>query len=86
MWWRLSVLGAVTAALLFLVLAPIATMSVTVDMPPLPPGARAIPSAGEVKAVAAAAGWIAEAALVTAILGVAGWLAWRIVRHHRISS
>jgi hypothetical protein len=83
MWWRLGILGAVTASLLILLFAPIATVSVTVDLPPLPPASHAIPSAGQVETVSSVVILIAEAGLVVVILAVATWIGWRIVRRHR---
>jgi hypothetical protein len=92
MWWRLGILGAVTAALLFFVFAPITTVSVKVDLPPTIHPASAeqaqASASNEVWAqlFALNAVWIAETAVVIVILGIAGWIAWRIVRRHRNSN
>ena len=79
---RLSIPGAIIAGLLFFVFAPIGTVSVKVDLPPLPPGARTI-SAGDIQTFALSTSWITEAVVCTIILGVAGWIALRIIRRHR---
>jgi hypothetical protein len=73
-------LGAITVALLFLIIAPITTVSITLDMPPPHAVSRQIlaPGAGAI--------WIIEALVATPILGVAGWIAWRIVRRYRNSN
>ena len=85
MWWRLGVLGAITAALLFCILAPMATVSVTVDLPPLRPGDRPV-STGQIQTFALGSIWITEAIVVAVILAVAGIIAWRIVRRYRTSN
>ncbi len=82
MWWKLGALAAVTAAILFFLLAPTATMTVKVD---LPPEAHRV-SVTQVQSVVEGTIWITEAVMVVAVLGIAGWIAWRIVRHHRIST
>jgi len=80
MWWRLAVLGTLTGALLFLIIAPITTVSIKLDLPP--PHA----ASSQILAPSGAALWAIEGALAAPILGGAGWLAWRIVRRHRNSN
>ena len=82
MWWKLGILGIITVALLFFLLAPTATMTIKVD---LPPGAQHV-TASEVKTTAQSMVWATEAAMVGAILLLSGLIGWRIVRHHRISN
>jgi hypothetical protein len=92
MWWRLGILGAVTAALPFSIFAPISTMTVKIDLPPTIHPA----SSEEARSLASSAVWaqifalnviwISGTAVVIVILGVAGWIAWRIVRRHRDSN
>ena len=82
MWWRLGVLAAVTGALLLLLLAPMATVAIKVD---LPPGSPSV-STSQVQIVAEQMVWNAVTFVVAAILAIAGWIAWRIVRRHRASN
>ena len=87
MWWKLGVLAAVTAALLFVLFAPIFTMTVKVDLPPAAHSVSASQvSIGRVQPFAEGALWFAEVAVVTGILGAAGWIARGIVRRHRTSN
>ncbi len=88
MWWRLGILGGVTATLLFVLLAPMATVRVKVDLPPVapsvPPGEVHTVSPEQAHIVALSAIWITELIIVTAILAIAVSIARRIVRRHRI--
>jgi len=83
MWWRLSILGGVTAALLFILFAPTATVSVTVDLPPGAHPASPGPMQMFVQTFILSTFWVTGGMVV---LGVAGWIAWRIIRRHRNSS
>ena len=83
MWWRLGVLGGITAALLLLMFVPYpGTLTIKVDLPP----SAHPPSGSQVQSVVENGIWIVNTAVVAIILGVSGWVAWRIVRHHRISN
>jgi hypothetical protein len=78
MWWRLGLLGVVTAGILFFLLTPTTTMTIKVD---LPPDVNA--SAGQVQIAATSAIWITETILVGGVLAIAGFIAWLIVRRYR---
>lgn len=82
MWWKLGALGAVTALVLFVLLAPMTTVTVRVDIPP----GVASASAGRIQTDAGIALWVIEAILVAAVLMIAAFIGWLIVRHARISN
>jgi hypothetical protein len=84
MWWRLGLLAVATGAVLFLLFAPLATLTVRVDIPPRL-GASA-PSVGQAQSGARVVEWTVDAAIIGTVLAVAGFIGWRIVRHHRISN
>ena len=66
MWWKLGALGVVTTVVLFVLLAPM--MTVTVRMK-LPPGASA--NVGQIQTDAGVTIWAIEAVLVGAVLMIA---------------
>jgi hypothetical protein len=75
--WKLTLLGVATAALLFLLIAPIKTIKIVVEFPTS--AVRPIP-AHEV------APWVTYgvyAVIVLTILAAAAWIAWRIVKSNR---
>jgi hypothetical protein len=82
-WWKLGVLAFATVVVLALLLVPIGTMTVKIDLPPVAGSAAAERTLNKVtdgdKTMALALG----ASLVTLILGGATLIGWRIVRHHR---
>jgi hypothetical protein len=82
MWWKLCLLVAATAVVLFFLFAPMKTVSITVDLPPAPPGAKSV-SPRQVQEVVHGGLWAIEAALGGLILGIAGWIGWWIVRGDR---
>ena len=84
MWWRLSILGAVTGALLLILFVPIPGSSVTIKLD-YPPGTQP-PSSAQVQTSVERTVWVTEAAIVAVIVGVSGWIAWRIIRRYRISN
>jgi hypothetical protein len=79
MWWRLTILGLATVAVLVLLNAPMAT-TVTVQVD-LPPGAGATPQ--QVDTAVNAAVNAGTVAFNLAVVGVAAWLARHIIRKHR---
>jgi hypothetical protein len=82
MWWKLGALGVVTAFVLFVLLAPMMTVTIRVDLPPGP--ARA--SAGQIQTDAGLTLWVVEAALVAVVLAISTFIGWRIVRRARNSN
>jgi len=85
MWWKLGLLAAATAALLFCLLAPVATVTVKVDLPPAASGHAATVLPSQVSSVVGAAIWLTGAGTVAIVLAAAGILGWLIVRNHRRS-
>ncbi len=77
--WKLVVLALATALLIFVLVAPVFTIHVKLDLPPgvSPPPASQVQEVGKDVAV------VGEVIVVAVILGAAGWIARRIVRHHR---
>jgi hypothetical protein len=84
MWWRLGLLAVATGAVLFILFAPLMTLTIRVDIPPRL--GTPVPNAGQAQSEAQAIEWIVEAAMIGAVLTVAGFIGWRVIRHHRISS
>jgi hypothetical protein len=82
MWWKLGALGVVTVLALFLLLAPMMTVTVRVD---LPPGSARV-GAGQIQTDAGMTLWVIEAILVASVLAIATLIGWRIVRRDRISN
>jgi hypothetical protein len=82
MWWKLGVLGAATAFVLFVLLAPMTTVTIRVD---LPPGAG-VANAGQIQTDAGVTLWVVEGTLVAAVLTAATFVGWRIVRRVRNSN
>ena len=82
MWWKLAGLAVGTGLLLFVLTAPLGTLSVKVD---LPRGAENV-SPAQIHSVIQNGMWIANLLVTVVILTIAGWIAWRIVRHHRKSN
>jgi hypothetical protein len=82
MWWKLGALGVVTVLALFLLLAPMMTVTVRVD---LPPGSARV-GAGRIQTDAGMTLWVIEAILVASVLAIATLIGWLIVRRARISN
>jgi heme/copper-type cytochrome/quinol oxidase subunit 2 len=82
MWWRLAILAVITGAILFGLFAPMQTVTIKVDLPPM----ASPPSAEQVQNVVMNSVWAINAAIVAVVLGVAGLIGWRIVRRHRHSN
>ena len=84
-WW-LTLLGIATAGILVLVLVPMFTLQVKVDLPPATPGAASIlpGGAGEVVGLAAEAvgNWILFS-IVVGVLVLAALAGMGIVRRYR---
>jgi hypothetical protein len=74
--WKLAALAVATGLVIFLLVAPVFTLRVTVDMPP---GAPA-PPAQQVQAMGSAVIITLDAIVVALVLAGAGWIAFRIVR------
>lgn len=84
--WRLTLLGLVTAGLLALVLAPIFTLKVRVDLPPATPGAAPIMPDVTSAIIGLVAGMVGNWVLfsiVAAIPIMAALIGVEIVRRHR---
>lgn len=80
--WKLGGLGLLTAVLIFIIVAPLISLRVSVD---LPPGAVA-PSRGGAEAGATTAIWVVCTGLVFAVVALAAWMARRMIRGHRKSN
>jgi len=84
--WKLAILIAVTGALLFVVIAPLTSMSVHVALPPADHPMTADEAQRSARGARTAAWgivWFAEAAMITVVLGGAGLIARRIIRRGR---
>ncbi|MGH6846358.1 MAG: hypothetical protein ACREC0_02640 [Methylocella sp.] len=82
MWWKLSGVGLLTAALIYAVFfMPITTTAVKLDMP----SGTSAATAQHINAIALIAGWTVVALFVVAVFAISIWLAWRILRGRRSS-
>jgi hypothetical protein len=83
MWGKLAVLGAAVVVVLFLLFAPLGTMTIRVDLPP-----AAAPAAGQqgkpVNVDTGAMTKVVGIVIVLAVVTAAGLIARRIVRRHTI--
>jgi hypothetical protein len=84
MWWKLGLLAVATTVVLIILVIPMATLTIRVDLPPGP--GTPVPSARQIQAGAQTVVWLSEAAITGAVLVIAGFIGWRIVRHHRNSN
>jgi hypothetical protein len=82
MWWKLTGLALIEAALIALLFMPIQTHAVKLDMPANAPVASAATYALDAVAIIIP---LLALLLFIAILGTPLWLAWRIVKKHRAS-
>jgi hypothetical protein len=80
--WKLMLLGVVTALLVFIVVAPMFTLQVTVTMPP----GAASPQPHEAQTFGGGIIFAIDALIVMAILALAAWIARRIVQQARGNS
>ncbi|MEO8927481.1 MAG: hypothetical protein ABI306_10010 [Caulobacteraceae bacterium] len=80
--WKLGVLGFLVALAVFILIAPLPTMKVTVN---LPRGAEP-PTAHAIASFATTAIYVGAAVIMVVILVIAALLARRIIRDHRDSS
>jgi len=80
MWWRLTILGLITAALIAVLFIPLpaTTVAISVDLPP-----DVKVSDAQFHAATQNVLFGANLIMPLMILGVAAWLARRIVRKHR---
>ncbi len=80
MWWKLGALTLLAIGLVVLLVMPINTVDITVELPPPNAPLRTI----DADSFALPATLIAYG-FVAAVLALIGWLMWRVVRHHRSS-
>ncbi len=78
MWWKLGALALLAVAFLALILTPIGTVDITVEMP----RPRGTPRAVDTGVFELTATLIAYG-MIAAVLALIGWMMWRVVRHHR---
>jgi hypothetical protein len=82
MWWKLSGVGVLTAALIYAVFfMPITTTAIKLDMPP----GTAAASAQHINGIALTAGWAIAALVVVAVFLIPIWIVRRIWRNRRSS-
>ena len=82
MWWKLSGVGLLTAAVIYAIFfMPITTTAIKLDMP----SGTAAASAQHINEIALAAGWAVAALAILAIFSIPIWIAWRIWRSRRSS-
>ncbi len=79
MWWKLGSLATLTTVLIFILVTPLFTIQVKVDVPP---GVTPLP-ADQVQAVGSAVAIAADAVVVVLVFAGSFWLWRRIVRRHR---
>jgi len=77
--WKLLGLAAGTALLIFLVVSPVFTVHVTIQLP----SGTTPPPVDKVQAVGAGVVIALSLAVTALICAAAGWIATRIVRHDR---
>jgi hypothetical protein len=80
MWWKLGALTLLAVGFVVLLVMPISTVDITVELPPPNAPLRTI----DADSFALAATLITYG-FVAAVLALIGWLMWRVVRHHRSS-
>jgi hypothetical protein len=81
MWWKLGALTLLAVGFVVLLMMPIGSVDIVVEMP----RARANGSLST-KDVEGGIAFVATAityGLVAAVLALIGWLMWRVIRHHR---
>lgn len=80
MWWRLGVLAAVSIGLLLLLFAPIPTVDIVVELPPVRGGGSM--SAGEAEALLTGVATAIAVLLLIGYVALVLWIGRRIVRKH----
>jgi heme/copper-type cytochrome/quinol oxidase subunit 2 len=79
MWWKLAGVWLTAAVIFGLLLLPVRTHAVKLDMP----AGTSAATVEHIANTALAASSVAAAVIVLAMLAVPVWLSWRIVRKHK---